>query len=171
MSDYILDLRKIVGHRPLMQVGASTILEDSEGRILLELRSDNHCWGYAGGSTELFEKVEDAARREVLEETGLTAGKLELYGIYSGESTHYIYPNGDEVSTVDIVFRCRDFHGEMHCQKGEVEELRFFRWDEMPENISDPIREPIRQWIEEKRQESGQADMRACCGACDTGRL
>jgi hypothetical protein len=45
MSNYILDLRKIVGHRPLLQVGASVIVEDKDGRILLQLRHDNKCWG------------------------------------------------------------------------------------------------------------------------------
>ena len=59
MSDYIMDLRKIVGHRPLLQVGASVIVEDEKGWILLQKRSDNHCWGYAGGSVELDETVED----------------------------------------------------------------------------------------------------------------
>lgn len=59
MSDYIMDLRKIVGHRPLLQVGASVIVEDEKGRILLQKRSDNHCWGYAGGSVELDETTED----------------------------------------------------------------------------------------------------------------
>lgn len=59
MSDYIMDLRKIVGHRPLLQVGASVIVEDEKGRILLQKRSDNHYWGYAGGSIELDETVED----------------------------------------------------------------------------------------------------------------
>ena len=68
MSSYIMDLRKIVGHRPLLQVGASVIVEDKEGRILLQLRSDNHCWGYAGGSVELDEEVEEAAKRELFEE-------------------------------------------------------------------------------------------------------
>ncbi len=45
MSDYIMDLRKIVGHRPLLQVGASVIVEDEEGRVLLQKRSGNHRWG------------------------------------------------------------------------------------------------------------------------------
>lgn len=35
MSEYILDLRKTVGHRPLLQVGASVIVVDSEGRHTL----------------------------------------------------------------------------------------------------------------------------------------
>ena len=62
MSSYIMDLRKIVGHRPLLQVGASVIVEDAQGRILLQLRKDNYLWGYAGGSVELDEVVEEAAR-------------------------------------------------------------------------------------------------------------
>ena len=62
---YIMDLRKIVGHRTLLQVGASVIVEDEQGRVLLQKRTDNHCWGYPGGSTELDERVEDAAAREL----------------------------------------------------------------------------------------------------------
>jgi len=116
MSGYIMDLRKIVGHRPLLQVGASVIVEDDQGRILLQKRADNHCWGYAGGSVELDEVVEEAAKRELFEETGLTAHTLEPFGIFSGPDTHYIYPNGDEVSNVEIVYLCRDYSGELRCQ-------------------------------------------------------
>lgn len=148
MSDYIMDLRKIVGHRPLLQVGASVIVEDERGQILLQLRSDNRCWAYAGGSVELDEAVEDTARRELFEETGLRANALELFGIFSGPGTHYVYPNGDEVSNVDIVYLCRDYSGELRCQESEVEELRFFEAACLPENISPPIAEPIRRWAE-----------------------
>ena len=149
MSNYIMDLRKVVGHRPLLQVGASVIVVDSENRILLQLRSDNHCWGYAGGSVELDEVVEEAAKRELFEETGLVAEGLELFGVFSGKDTHYIYPNGDEVSNVDIVYICRQYTGTLKCQDGEVEDLKFFRMVEIPENISKPIRKPLYQWIEQ----------------------
>lgn len=152
MSNYIMDLRSVVGHRPLLQVGASVIVEDSEGRILLQLRSDNHCWGYAGGSVELDEAVEDAAKRELFEETGLIANTLELFGVFSGKDTHYIYPNGDEVSNVDIVYLCRDYSGELKCQENEVEELKFFGVHEIPEKISPPIRKALFQWIESKNR-------------------
>ena len=143
MSDYIMDLRKIVGHRPLLQVGASVIVEDEKGRILLQKRSDNHYWGYAGGSIELDENVEDAAKRELFEETGLTAERLELFGIFSGKDMHYIYPNGDEVSNIDIVYICRDYTGTLRRQENEVEELKFFALNEIPQKISPPV-----QWIE-----------------------
>ena len=151
MSEYIMDLRKIVGHRPLLQVGASVIVVDSENRILLQRRSDNHCWAYAGGSVELDEVVEDTARRELLEETGLVAEELELFGVFSGKDTHYIYPNGDEVSCVDIVYVCRKYHGTLSCQPGEVDELKFFSLNEIPENISPPNRTPLGKWIAQNR--------------------
>ena len=148
MSDYIMDLRKIVGHRPLLQVGASVIVEDEKGRILLQKRSDNHYWGYAGGSIELDENVEDAAKRELFEETGLTAERLELFGIFSGKDMHYIYPNGDEVSNIDIVYICRDYTGTLRRQENEVEELKFFALNEIHQKISPPVQKPLNQWIE-----------------------
>ena len=152
MSNYIMDLRKIVGHRPLLQVGASVIIEDNEGRILLQLRSDNHCWGYSGGSVELDENVEEAAKRELFEETGLIAHKLTLFGVFSGKDTHYIYPYGDEVSNVDIVYICNDYSGELRCQAGEVDQLRFFEIDQIPNNISKPIEKALLEYIKSKQK-------------------
>lgn len=151
MSGYIMELRKIVGHRPLLQVGAGVIVENGKGEVLLQKRADNHCWGYAGGSVELDEVVEDAARRELFEETGLIAKELELFGVFSGPDTHYIYPNGDEVSNVDIVYLCRSYEGILKCQEEEVEDLRFFPADALPDDLSPPIRKPLLQWAKLKR--------------------
>ena len=155
MSDYIMELRKIVGHRPLLSPGASVILEDAAGRVLLELRHDNRCWCYAGGAVEMDEAVEDAARRELFEETGLRAGKLELFGVFSGPESHFYYPNGDEVSYVEIVYLCRDYTGELSPQPDEVDELRFFAADELPANLSPTIRRPLLQWAAERSRNGG----------------
>ena len=151
MSGYILDLRKVVGHRTLIQVGAGIIVEDPDGRVLLQLRADNHCWSYCGGSCEIDEKVEDTARRELFEETGLVAQELELFGVWSGPELHYIYPNGDEVSNIDIVFLCKSYSGVLKRQEEEVDALRFFNLDEIPENLSPPIVKPLQKWMEMKR--------------------
>ena len=153
MADYILDLRKTVGHRCLLQVGASVIVEDRQGRILLEKRTDNGLWGYAGGGTDLDERVEDAAKRELLEETGLTANSMALFGVFSGPETHYVYPNGDEVSNVDVVFLCRNWTGTIRPQEEEVSEIRFFSAADMPpvEQLSPPIRPALLKWREGKR--------------------
>ena len=151
MSNYIMDLRKIVGHRPLLQVGASVIIENAQQQILLQLRTDNHCWSYPGGSVELDEEVEEATKRELFEETGLIAHELELFGIFSGKDTHYIYPNGDEVSNIDIVYLCRNYSGTIQCQEEEVMELRFFSIEDIPENLSAPVKKAILQWIDSKK--------------------
>ena len=151
MSNYIMDLRAIVGHRTLLQVGASIIVEDTEGRILLQKRRDNHCWGYPGGSVELDEIVEEAAKRELYEETGLIANDIELFGVFSGKDIHYIYPNGDEVSNVDIVFICKNYSGKLIKQEEEVEELKFFYVEEMPNEISPPNKPALNKWIDGKK--------------------
>lgn len=147
MSEYIMDLRKIVGHKTLIQVGASVIVEDKEGRILLQKRSDTHEWGYAGGSVEIDETVEDTAKRELFEETGLIAEELKLLGVYSGKHMHNIYPNGDEVSNIDIVYICRNYSGTLKCQESEVEDIRFFDINEMPRLIFPPNQPVIEEYI------------------------
>ena len=150
MSNYIMDLRGIVGHRPLLQVGASVIVENDCGQVLLQHRTDNHLWGYAGGSVELDEVVEEAAARELFEETGLRAKKLELFGVFLGPDMHYTYPNGDEVSNVDIVYLCRDWEGELTPQEEEVDELRFFYAADLPDALMPPNIRPLRLWQKQK---------------------
>src|SRR4051812_13168743 len=111
--NYIMDLRKLVGSRPLIMAGANVILLDSRYRLLMQLRKDNNCWGLAGGSLELGETLEAAAKRELLEETGLVANELELFNIFSGEDFYYKYPHGDEVYNVIATYVCADYQGEL----------------------------------------------------------
>ena len=89
---------------------------------------------------ELDEEVGAAAARELLEETGIKAHALELFGVYSGKELHYVYPNGDEVSNVDVVYLCRDWSGTLCPRQGEVEELRFVSAAELPDAIMPPNR-------------------------------
>lgn len=140
MSGYIMNMRKLVGHIPLLQCGASVIVLNEKDEVLLQKRSDDGTWCYAGGSVELYEEVEKAAARELLEETGIIADELELFGVFSGERLRHVYPNGDQVSTIDIVYLCRKYHGELLCQEGEVEQLGFFPVDQLPEPLFEPQR-------------------------------
>ena len=112
----------------------------------MQQRSDNGAWGYAGGAVELYEHVEDAARRELLEETGLQAGEMELLGVFSGPEMAYTYPNGDQVSNVDVVYLCRDWQGELKCQPGEVEALGFFAPDALPTPLHEVNRPALNAW-------------------------
>lgn len=138
MGEYIMDMRKRVGHIPLMQCGASVIVLNQQNELLLQLRRDNGLWGYAGGAVELYERVEDAACRELKEETGLIADEIELLGVFSGPQLKYTYPNGDQVSNVDVVYLCRRYHGELRCQMEEVQRLAFFPVNQLPEKLFPP---------------------------------
>ena len=155
MTDYIKTMRGYVGHRPIMQVGASVVIIREDGAILLQRRSDNGLWGYHGGSVELGEDTRDAAKRELFEETALTAEDLELHGVYSGKDTFYRYPNGDEVSNVDVVFLCRDWEGTLRAQAGEVEELRFVAPEDLPADLMPPNRPVFADWLR-RRGNGGQ---------------
>jgi len=150
MAEYIKSIRKLIGHRPLLSCGASVIVY-SGGKILLQLRSDNNCWGYHGGIVELDEIVEESAKRELLEETGLTANSLELFGVFSGPDMHYVYPNGDEISNVDIVYVCEDFSGEPTADGREISKLQWFDINDIPSNISPPAKKALSKFIESKR--------------------
>ena len=99
-------------------------------------------------AVELYERVEDAARRELLEETGLQAGELELLGVFSGPEMAHVYPNGDQVSNVDVVYVCRDWHGELTCQPGEVEALGFFAPDALPAPLHEVNRPALNAWMQ-----------------------
>lgn len=149
MSSYIMDIRKYVGHRTIIQCAASIICINDCGELLLGRRTDNHKWGYSGGSVEIDEKVEDCAKRELYEEMGLIADEIEFFCVNSGPETHYVYPNGDEVSNIEIVYLCRKYHGQLKKQDEEIEELCFFSVEKIDlEEISPPIRPVLKMYIE-----------------------
>ena len=147
MTEYIKHIREKVGHDRVMMVGAGVVIY-KDGKILLQKRKDNLCWAIHGGSVEIGEKVEDTAKRELFEETGLTANKLELLGVFSGENMMYTYPNGDEVYIVGINYVCRDFSGELLPETDETSELKWFDTDNLPDDISPLDIEPLKAFIE-----------------------
>ena len=146
-----MELRKLVGHRCLIQCAASIIVENEKGEILLGLRSDNLEWGYSGGSIEIDETPEECATRELKEEMGLEALELEYFTVNAGPQAHYVYPNGDEVSNIEIVFRCTKYSGELKSNDGEMLELRFFNIDDLPRNLSKPIIPVFNRYIEYRK--------------------
>lgn len=64
---------------------AGLLLVDTRGYVLIQLRTQDApaepgVWGLVGGGVEAGESIEEGARRELLEETGLTIpGPLTLF--------------------------------------------------------------------------------------------
>ena len=146
--DYILQLRKYIGHRPILMVGAAILVVDDQSRLLLMKRSDSGCWGPPGGAVEPGEVVEDAALRETLEETNLVIEDMTLFGVFSGMELYYKYPNGDEVYNVTIVYLSRKWSGAVQINDEHVE-WKWFDGNEIPKDISPPIKPVIEKFKKE----------------------
>ncbi len=121
---YISDMRKYIGHSPIMATAAMCIIHDDTNRILLERRSDNGLWCVPGGAIELGETLEEALAREVREETSLEISEPKLFDVKA--SVHMIYPNQDEVYYTDVVYIVKDFSGTLK-QDEESTELKWFK--------------------------------------------
>ena len=83
-------------------------------------------WIGVGGKFEPRESPEECARRETLEETGLTIGKMDYRGIVT-----FVY---QDITEYMHLFTSEDFSGEMkECDEGNLE------WVDISEVCNLPI--------------------------------
>ena len=130
-QNYIGWLRSKVGHEKVILVFAGGCLFDDRGRVLLQKRGDSGKWGFPGGAIELGETPEEAAIREVKEETGLDVQVESLIGIYTDSDIKY--PNGDAAHSICIAYRLKAVSGQLACDGVETAALQYFAVDELPE--------------------------------------
>jgi mutator protein MutT len=146
MNEYVKSIRKYIGHERLILVGSGVLIYKN-GEILLQKRRDNGLWADHGGCVEIGETVEETAKRELFEETGLTANKLDFFKIYSGNDMLYTYPNGDKVYLIITIFLCEDFSGEIKIDTNEVIELKWFKINEMPNEITPTLKKAFDDFV------------------------
>ena len=114
-------------NRPLIGVAVVVIRED---RILLGKRKNAHgagTWQLPGGHLEFNESIEECARREVFEETGLAVGDLVrgpyTNDIFEDEGKHYV--------TLFVIARRWD--GEPVLKEPQkCERWEWFSWNDLP---------------------------------------
>lgn len=147
MNDYISSVRKYVGHNMLMLAGAGVFVH-RDGKLLLQRRKDDNTWGDHGGCIEIGETFEDTARREMWEETGLTPGKLELIGIFSGPDRFHTYPNGDQAYMLGVYYLCEDYTGTPLSRTDETTDLQWFALDALPTPIMNLCQGPLAKCLE-----------------------
>lgn len=113
-----------------------------------ELRGEG-TWTMPGGKMRFGESLEEGARREVLEETGIRVDKsaLEIISVSSD-----ISPDGS-AHFVTTGFLCRQFDGEP--QTMEPEEITEWRWlplNELPKPIFFPSEKILKAYLERKEK-------------------
>jgi 8-oxo-dGTP pyrophosphatase MutT (NUDIX family) len=125
--------------------GTNAIIFNELGEVLLELRSDNGFWGLPGGAVDVGESVEQAVKREVMEETGLRIDIKRLVGVYSDPRHQAIsaYPDGQIVQHVTTAFECTRDGGEL-SMSDESTDIGYFDARALPENTLAPHAQRIR---------------------------
>ncbi|WP_125610638.1 NUDIX hydrolase [Specibacter cremeus] len=128
--DFVLKLRRQIGHDPLWLPGVKGIVFDDAGRVLLGKRSDNGEWAPITGILEPGEEPGPGLVREILEETGVVAEIDALLGVHVvGPVT---FPNGDVCDFLNVEFRCRHVSGTARVNDDESTAVGWFALDALP---------------------------------------
>lgn len=145
---YIYDMRKYIGHKPMIAAGA-TVVVIKDNKILLNLRSDTNTWEIPGGSLEIGETLEQTAKRELKEETNLDCDDFTLLNVFSGNEFYFKYPNQDELYSVIALYLANDFYGNLKITDDESCDLKFFSKTDLP-NLERRAKKII-SWLVENR--------------------
>jgi ADP-ribose pyrophosphatase YjhB (NUDIX family) len=127
ISEYVRELRELIGHRQLLLPSVSILVWEPDGRLLMVQNVDTGVWQTVGGAVEPAEDPRDSAIREAREETGLTVELTGLRGVVGGPTFQHTYPNGDQVAFVSTVFDARSVGGELLAD-GDGDEVSAARW-------------------------------------------
>ncbi|CAG0929855.1 Putative mutator protein MutT4 [Thermoflexales bacterium] len=131
-NNYMPELRALVGHEPLIVMGASALIFDQRGRILLGLRGDNQLWGSPAGQMELGETPAGTAMRETFEEVGLSIRVTQLVGVWTGADATNTYPDGNQVQIAGARFRAEVVGGELKPDGYETLDVQWFDVNDLP---------------------------------------
>jgi ADP-ribose pyrophosphatase YjhB (NUDIX family) len=132
--------------------GASAVVINDEGKILLQRRSDNARWALPGGVMDIGESIAQTVTREVREETGLEVEPIYIVGVYSDPGHVFAYDDGEVRQQFSVCFACRIMAGQVQTSD-ESSEVRFFTPEEIDSlDMHESIRLRIRHYLEQRPQ-------------------
>ncbi len=130
----------------------SAIVTDTQGSILLILRTDNGYWSIPGGGVIPGESLKAATAREVKEETGIDCEVTGLVGIYSNPNHVAAYDDGEVRQEFSICFTTRLVGGDISTSS-ESAEVKFVASDDIKQLRMHPsIQLRIRHYLESRRE-------------------
>ena len=117
--------------RPAMTADIAVLRLDEVPEILLILRLDppfKDLWALPGGFMEMEETLEETARRELMEETGIRAGELIRFDTYDKTNRD---PRGRTITQVFVMI----WKTDMGIPKAgsDASEIQWFGLHQLPE--------------------------------------
>ncbi len=131
--EYIVDLRRHIGHDPLWLMGASVVIlrDGLKGReVLLFQRADTGEWDVIAGIVEPGEHPAQTVVREAWEEGCIEIAVERL--LWVDVMDEITYPNGDRCRFLDHGFQGRIIGGSPSVGDGEASDLGWFPVDRLP---------------------------------------
>jgi 8-oxo-dGTP pyrophosphatase MutT (NUDIX family) len=129
-SQYVLRIREKIGNDFLLLPSVTILVFDEDKRILLVRHHNNDLWVAPGGMIEPNETPENAAIREMKEETNCNIKLTTTIGTYGGPDFCMQYQNGDQVGYVMTVFMAEIVDGKLKPDGEEIHEIKYFSYEE-----------------------------------------
>lgn len=124
-DDHLARLRAAIGPRPLFAPGASVLVDDNQGRLLLLRHARTGQWVLPGGKLHPGESFGACVRRELHEETGLWAERLTATALLQGPEFRYEDSSG-LWDSVGVLYRAEGLSGDLALPEGEITQARWW---------------------------------------------
>ena len=126
------------------EVAVGILIREEDGALLLTSRPIGKVragwWEFPGGKIETGETVEQALRRELIEELGVTIGPAQVWKV-----TEHDYPH----ALVRLHWcKVTEWSGEFEMREGQI-----MAWQQLPLQVRPvlPGAYPVLQWLAEER--------------------